>query len=57
MLPKENDLPLKSIVNFRILVKKQGLMHACGHDTHTAIRRGVAENPGQAIKDKIKGNA
>src|SRR5690606_28842806 len=33
---------------------KTGVMHACGHDTHTAILMGVAEVLSQH-KDKIKG--
>ena len=34
--------------------EKVGVMHACGHDTHTAILMGVAEVLSKN-KDKIKG--
>lgn len=34
-IQEENDVPYKS--------KRDGLMHACGHDVHTAILIGVAE--------------
>jgi amidohydrolase len=34
-IQEENEVPYKS--------KKQGIMHACGHDVHTSILLGVAE--------------
>ena len=40
---ERNDLPFKSTVTSEFLGKKVGVMHACGHDTHTAILMGVAE--------------
>ena len=40
---ERNDLPFKSIVETDFLGVKTGVMHACGHDTHTAILMGVAE--------------
>jgi amidohydrolase len=44
---EETDVPYKS--------KNEGIMHACGHDAHTAILLGVAKIITK-IKDKIKGN-
>lgn len=40
---ERNDLPFKSTVKTTYLGKEVGVMHACGHDTHTAILMGVAE--------------
>ena len=40
---ERNDLPFKSTVTTEFLGEKVGVMHACGHDTHTAILMGVAE--------------
>ncbi|MFM1878997.1 MAG: hypothetical protein RLZZ241_1863 [Bacteroidota bacterium] len=40
---ERNDLPFKSEVTSEFLGEKVGVMHACGHDTHTAILMGVAE--------------
>lgn len=37
------DVPFKSTVKTTFLGKETGVMHACGHDTHTAILMGVAE--------------
>lgn len=51
---ERNDLPFKSTVTSEFLGEKVGVMHACGHDTHTAILMGVAEVLSQN-KDKIKG--
>ncbi|MEQ3655815.1 MAG: amidohydrolase [Dokdonia sp.] len=48
------DLPFKSEVTTTFLGKETGVMHACGHDTHTAILMGVAEVLSKN-KDKIKG--
>ncbi len=52
---ERNDLPYKSNVTSEFLGEKVGVMHACGHDTHTAILMGVAEVLAKN-KDKIKGN-
>ncbi|MDX1543941.1 MAG: amidohydrolase [Christiangramia sp.] len=49
-----NDLPFKSEVTTEFLGSKTGVMHACGHDTHTAILMGVAEILSKH-KDKING--
>ena len=51
---ERNDLPYKSTVASEFLGEKVGVMHACGHDTHTAILMGVAEVLSKN-KDKIKG--
>lgn len=51
---ERNDLPFKSIVTTDFLGNKTGVMHACGHDTHTAILMGVAEVLSKN-KDKING--
>ncbi|WP_460218594.1 amidohydrolase [Psychroserpens sp. MEBiC05023] len=51
---ERNDLPFKSQVETEFLGTKTGVMHACGHDTHTAILMGVAEVLSKH-KDKIKG--
>lgn len=40
---ERNDLPFKSTVKANFLNTETGVMHACGHDTHTAILMGVAE--------------
>jgi amidohydrolase len=40
---ERNDLPFKSEVVTTFLGTETGVMHACGHDTHTAILMGVAE--------------
>ncbi|WP_298505214.1 amidohydrolase [uncultured Maribacter sp.] len=52
---ERNDLPYKSTVTSEFLGEKTGVMHACGHDTHTAILMGVAEVLSKN-KDKIKGS-
>nr|WP_234974703.1 amidohydrolase [Tenacibaculum agarivorans] len=51
---ERNDLPFKSTVKSTYLGKEVGVMHACGHDTHTAILMGVAEILSKH-KDQIKG--
>ncbi len=51
---ERNDLPFKSIVKTEFLGTQTGVMHACGHDTHTAILMGVAEILSKN-KDKING--
>lgn len=40
---ERNDLAFKSEVTATFLGTETGVMHACGHDTHTAILMGVAE--------------
>lgn len=51
---ERNDLPYKSEVTTTFLDTETGVMHACGHDTHTAILMGVAEILANN-KDKING--
>ncbi len=40
---ERNDLPFKSNVTADYNGQKVGVMHACGHDAHTAILMGAAE--------------
>jgi len=40
---EEVDLPFASKVTSEYLGKKVGVMHACGHDAHTAMQLGLAE--------------
>lgn len=51
---ERNDLPFRSQVTAQFLGEQTGVMHACGHDTHTAILMGVAEVLA-AHKEHIKG--
>jgi amidohydrolase len=51
---ERNDLAFKSNVKADFLGQETGVMHACGHDTHTAILMGVAEVLSKN-KDKING--
>lgn len=52
---ERNDLSFKSQVRTTFLGQESGVMHACGHDTHTAMLMGVAEVLAKN-KDKIKGS-
>ncbi len=51
---ERNELTFKSEVTTEFLGTNTGVMHACGHDTHTAILMGVAEVLSKN-KDKING--
>ncbi|MGB1450260.1 MAG: amidohydrolase [Marinirhabdus sp.] len=51
---ERNNLPYKSEVTATFMGQKTGVMHACGHDTHTAILMGVAEVLSKH-RDKIRG--
>ncbi len=51
---ERNDLPFRSTVTSEFLGETVGVMHACGHDTHTAILMGVAEVMARN-KDKVRG--
>lgn len=46
-IQEENDVPYKS--------KTDGVMHACGHDAHTAIALGMAK-AFTSVKDQLEGN-
>lgn len=51
---ERNELPFRSQVTSEFLGENVGVMHACGHDTHTAILMGVAEVLSRN-RDKIRG--
>ncbi|MDT7830358.1 amidohydrolase [Pricia sp. S334] len=51
---ERNDLPFKSTVTADYAGEEVPVMHACGHDTHTAILMGVAEVLSENT-DKING--
>ncbi|SIS68773.1 amidohydrolase [Zobellia uliginosa] len=51
---ERNELPFKSTVTADFKGEQAPVMHACGHDTHTAILMGVAEILSKHT-DKIKG--
>lgn len=51
---ERNNLAFKSEVVSEFLGTETGVMHACGHDTHTAILMGTAELLSKH-KDKIRG--
>jgi amidohydrolase len=51
---EKNDLPFASKVKAMLNGKETGVMHACGHDGHTAILMGVAEILSSMKKD-LKG--
>ena len=40
---EETDVPFKSLVRTEYRGEQVGVMHACGHDAHTAILMGVAQ--------------
>jgi amidohydrolase len=48
---ERNDLPFASKVTTTYNGLKTGIMHACGHDAHTAILMGVAEILSSVKKD------
>lgn len=41
---EQTDVPFKSTVTSEFMGKKVGVMHACGHDAHTAILMGIAQS-------------
>jgi len=48
---EEVDLPFASKVKGEYLGKQVGVMHACGHDAHTAMTLGIAEALAKMKKD------
>ncbi len=48
------DVPFRSTAKTEYLGKPVGVMHACGHDAHTAILMGVAEALAR-VKDDLPG--
>lgn len=51
---EETDLPFKSTVRAEHRGQTVGVMHACGHDAHTAILMGVAEAL-SALRAELRG--
>jgi len=51
---ERNDLPFASTTTAEYRGQSVGVMHACGHDAHTAILMGVAEAL-VSIKDELPG--
>jgi amidohydrolase len=49
------DVPFRSTVKANYRGEEVGVMHACGHDSHTAVLMGVAEVLVKS-KDRLKGN-
>jgi amidohydrolase len=49
------DLPFKSTAKSNYRGEEVGVMHACGHDSHTAVLMGVAEVLA-GLKSKLRGN-
>ena len=47
-------LPIQEATHLPYKSKRDGVMHACGHDGHTAVLLGVAEVLSE-FKDVIKG--
>jgi amidohydrolase len=48
------DLPFKSVIKAMVKGREVGVMHACGHDSHTAIQMGVASLLA-GMRDQIAG--
>lgn len=40
---EQTDVPFRSTVKSEFMGKQVGVMHACGHDAHTAILMGIAQ--------------
>jgi amidohydrolase len=51
---EETDLAFKSVVSTEYNGQQTGVMHACGHDTHTAMLMGVADILA-SVKSELKG--
>jgi len=52
---ERTDVPFKSVARSSYRGEEVGVMHACGHDSHTAILMGVAEALTKA-KGSLRGN-
>jgi len=52
---ERTDLPFKSTVTSSYRGEQVGVMHACGHDSHTAVLMGVAEILAR-MKGELRGN-
>ena len=50
-----DGLPIKDESEFEIKSEREGYMHACGHDIHTACLLGVSEIL-NSMRDKLNGN-
>ncbi|MBN1938254.1 MAG: amidohydrolase [Candidatus Aminicenantes bacterium] len=53
-ITEETDVPFRSTVKTEYNGRETGVMHACGHDMHTAILMGAAEALA-AVKDDLPG--
>lgn len=51
---EENNLSFKSTITAEYNGQQTGVMHACGHDTHTAMLMGVADILA-SVKSELKG--
>jgi amidohydrolase len=52
---EKNDLPFKSVATGTYRGQAVGVMHACGHDVHTAVLMGVAQTL-SAVRAELPGN-
>ena len=52
---ERTDVPFRSVAKANYRGEEVGVMHACGHDAHTAVLMGVAETL-TAMKGKLRGN-
>jgi amidohydrolase len=52
---ERTDVPFRSVAKSSYRGEEVGVMHACGHDSHTAILMGVAEVLTKS-KDQLRGN-
>src|SRR5262245_6116117 len=52
---EKTDVPFKSVVTSTYRNQPVGVMHACGHDVHTAVLMGVAQTL-TAMRSQLPGN-
>ena len=52
---ERTDVPFRSVAKSSYRGEEVGVMHACGHDSHTAMLMGVAEVLVKS-KDSLRGN-